>query len=308
MSLVDVALLYVADGLPVFPLRPRSREPWAGSHGFLDATLDPELVRGWWAGRADSNIGIATGTPGGIVVVDIDSEDARHALDELGAGRELGGLVVRTGRGWHRWYETPAGVVIRNSRGRLAAGIDVRGVGGYVVAPPSVHESGTRYAFVGGDLVLPPDWLLDALHDERATPSAPGSAARGCDDYDDPTTPWGRAALERSCALVRVAEASAGKGHPRRAGGGSHSALFRSAYYVAGCVAGRQVNRREAEEALLAAALDSGLADEEDLRRQIRNAFEGSPGRAGGLDKPIYPPPSRRDRIRAAERFEEAFE
>src|SRR5262249_52495788 len=125
--MLDVALAYVEDGLPVFPLRPRSPLPWGGSHGFKDATLDPELVRGWWAGRPDANIGIPPGRPGGIVAVDIDGPDAQRALDELAAGRPLDGLVVRTGRGWHRWYETSPHVTIRNSQSRLARGVDVRG-------------------------------------------------------------------------------------------------------------------------------------------------------------------------------------
>jgi len=303
VSMLSVALAYVADGLPVFPLQPRSEKPWAGSHGFRDATLDPDLVRGWWSGRPHSNIGIATGTPRGIVAVDIDSPAAARALDELAAGRPLDGLIVRTVRGWHRWYRTPD-TPVRNSRGRLAPGIDVRGAGGYVVAPPSVR--GRRYEFVDGRLDLPPGWLLDALVNACASSTALALAPRE-GDYEGPTTPWGRAALERTCALVRNAEPSEGPGHPN-AGGGSHSALFRGAYYIAGCVAGKEVSRAEAEDELVAAALASGLTNEDDLRRQIRRAFEGGPGRPGGLDKPVYPPPSRLDRIRAAERFEEAFE
>ncbi len=218
MSMVSVALAYVADGLPVFPLRTRSNKPWAGSHGFRDATLDPDLVRGWWSGRPHSNIGIATGTPGGIVAVDIDSPAAARALDELAAGRPLDGLIVRTVRGWHRWYRTP-GAPVRNSRGRLAPGIDVRGVGGYVVAPPSVR--GRRYEFVDGRLDLPPGWLLDALtHAACASSPSLTLAPRREGDHDGLTTPWGRQPLNSvPCGLLHRRLRRGRTDQPGRGGG-----------------------------------------------------------------------------------------
>jgi hypothetical protein len=325
MSRLEVALPYAADGLPVVPLHTPDaagcscRRPDCGNaagkhprtlHGLKDATTDEAAIRRWWGWWPDANIGIRTGTPGGIVAIDIDTPDAERALVELAAGRELGGLIVRTGRGSQRWYRSPS-VTVRNSASRLGPGVDVRGEAGYVVAPPSLHYSGSRYAFAGGRLGPLPEWLLDELLTEyERAPAQPVLVhvprQRG---YDHPTTPYGRAVLERSCGLLRLSED--GHGHE-----GSHRTLFRVAYFIGGWVAGGQINRREAEDALVDAALARGLKsssargrDEEDLRRQIANAFEGNPrtGRRGGLDNPLYPPPSWRERIRVAQTFEEAF-
>ncbi len=90
--------------------------------------------------------------------------------------REHGALpeTVRAetgGGGEHHFFRHPGGEV-RNSAGKLGAGVDVRGDGGYIVVPPSPHPSGRRYTWdVEPDdceLPLPPDWITAATRPAKA--------------------------------------------------------------------------------------------------------------------------------------------
>ena len=76
-SPVDFAFCYARYGFAVFPCKPRGKEPIT-KHGFKDASRDEAKIRNWWTRAPNANIGIATGTQSGLIVVDIDSlEGAR---------------------------------------------------------------------------------------------------------------------------------------------------------------------------------------------------------------------------------------
>jgi len=137
------ALYYVRHGLPVFPLKPNSKEPLPGSRGFLDATLNEEQVVRWWAARPEPNVGVPTGVL--FDVVDIDGWEGHLAITVNRV--EFPGLLgrVRTVKngGWH-YLLPPAG---RRNTQRMLPSVDYRGEGGYVVAPPS-RINGRRYRWV----------------------------------------------------------------------------------------------------------------------------------------------------------------
>lgn len=115
--------------------------------GCLDATTDVAQITAWWEQWPDAGVGIATG--GGLIVIDVDPRhDGDDTMREL-AGR-LGPLpdtveALTGGGGRHVYLTAPEGV--RNSASALGPGVDVRGEGGYVVAPPSVHASGRAYGW-----------------------------------------------------------------------------------------------------------------------------------------------------------------
>jgi hypothetical protein len=171
-ALVDHALRYAKRGIPVFPLKPRGKLPLT-VRGFKDATTDERQIRAWWDRWSDANIGIPTGA-GTFSVVDVDAKSGGHeSLAHLiGAFGEIPEtpLSLTGGGGFHYCFQPAAG--FRNSAGRLGQGIDTRGDGGYIVAPPSVHESGRPYSWEGDhdffELSLAP--LPDWLHPERAKP------------------------------------------------------------------------------------------------------------------------------------------
>jgi Bifunctional DNA primase/polymerase, N-terminal/Primase C terminal 1 (PriCT-1) len=193
-NLLDAAHRYAARGLPVFPLWPvlpfkygvtcgcgrgtRCESP--GKHplgtlvpnGLKSATTDNKMITDWWAAWPNANIGIATGD---VVVIDIDPRhggDAALARLEEKHGKFPPTRRVRTGGGGlHIYLSAPPNVTIKNSTGQLGDGLDVRGHGGYVVAPPSKHVSGKEYEWTADhDLAGVPDWLVATLRQPGLKP------------------------------------------------------------------------------------------------------------------------------------------
>ncbi|HQK95059.1 MAG TPA: phage/plasmid primase, P4 family, partial [Armatimonadota bacterium] len=206
-DLLDTALRYAELGYPVFPVEPRGKRPLGrlAPHGLRDATARPERIRQWWAAAPDANIGLAV--PAGVLVLDVDGEAGRASVD----GETLPSTpTAQTGRGAHYWYRLPDGATARNGAG-LRPGLDVRALGGYVVAPPSVHPSGHRYAWAPGlalgevPLAEAPDWLV-ALLRERTRPEGVEPTAPPADHAA--LSPYVEAALRDECA--RVASAPVG--------------------------------------------------------------------------------------------------
>jgi len=169
-SKVEAALRYAAWGWYVFPLhyvifnndgsfrcscdlgatcgKNTGKHPlWTKTfkNGFKSATNDPALIKTFWTGYSEANIGIATGKKSGIFVLDVDP---RHGGDKtLGDRLDNPGteLIVRTGSGgWHFYYAYAPTHPVGSHTGVLQ-GIDVKGDGGYVVAPPSNHKDGGYY-------------------------------------------------------------------------------------------------------------------------------------------------------------------
>lgn len=133
MPLLDAALAWAGRGFRVFPLSPGTKIPPKGFAWKAEATRDPTKLTAWWTDYPNCNIGVATGD--GLVVVDVDA----HKPGALGALLALDlpddTLTVKTpGGGFHLYY---LGDDVANSANKLGPGIDVRGVGGYVVAPGS---------------------------------------------------------------------------------------------------------------------------------------------------------------------------
>jgi Bifunctional DNA primase/polymerase, N-terminal/AAA domain len=111
------------------------------------ATVDAATVSEWWRKNPNANVAVKTGDK--VTVLDFDGQEGSDTLKLL-AERGLPETVkVRSGSGGtHLWYKTPA-YLVRNHQ-RVQPGMDIRGVGGYVIAPPSIHKSGKRYEFVPG--------------------------------------------------------------------------------------------------------------------------------------------------------------
>jgi len=125
------ALAYAAWGWPVFPLKPHAKTP-ATRNGFKDATTDPERITRWWKQHPNSNIGLPSGHT--FDVIDFDPPDGARSFikmyDEL---PHIHGQVCTASGGIHL-YVKPTG---DGNATRIAPGVDWRGKGGYVVAPPS---------------------------------------------------------------------------------------------------------------------------------------------------------------------------
>lgn len=165
MSLKE-AIEYGKFGWSVFPLLPRSKAP-ACPNGFHDAIKDEESIRQLWGTRTNLNLGIATGDISGFWVLDIDPDKhGKETLDELenkyGSLPET--LTSKTGGGGrHYLFKTNNSSKISCNIGKLGPGIDVRGNGGYIAAPPSIHPNGTYYAWEEKEIAEAPQWLVKLI-------------------------------------------------------------------------------------------------------------------------------------------------
>lgn len=139
-SLGLAARSLAAAGVPVFPCVVEGKRPLT-RRGFLDASSAPEQVAAWWSRTPNANIAIPTGAPSGVVVVDVDvhgPHDGRAAFQRsTEAGLVSGaGLLVRTPTGGaHVYFPATPGREQRSWQA-ATAGVDFRGDGGYIIAPP----------------------------------------------------------------------------------------------------------------------------------------------------------------------------
>jgi hypothetical protein len=220
-GLGDAALHYAALGYAVVPLvrggkRPHKMLPAEG--GVHWASTDPQTVVAWWLDDPAANIGIATGSRSQLAVVDLDVKAGAdgpgnfYRLLSDGGGRGIRGQEVRSlewpdppyvttpSGGVHLWLRAPAGYVVPERPGILR-GVDVKGDGGLVVAPPSAglrvpaphpgdQTSGEPvpipYAWASGcpcTAPAAPSWLHQWLI--TAPPAAGGSVGVGDGDTPD---------------------------------------------------------------------------------------------------------------------------
>ncbi len=162
ISLKEAALAYARHGWQVIPLNgkiPRTE------YGYKDATTDPGIIEAWWNKWPDANVGIVTGAVSGLVVLDVDrhGEDGMKTLADL--EREYGSipstLQVKTGGGGIHYYFRYPKEGKAPCRTRIYPGIDIKGDGGYVVAPPSLHPDTHR----------PYEWIpRDSVEDSERRP------------------------------------------------------------------------------------------------------------------------------------------
>lgn len=210
-KLLKHAQWYARHGLRVFPCKPKEKVP-ATAHGCKDATTEPGQIAAWWDGIHLFNIGIATG--GGLVVLDVDvnhyaGKYGDETLAELEAqhGPLPDTWTCLTGGGGVHYYFACDDPALTVGTG-FAPGLDYRGAGGYVVAPPSRHESGGDYEWEAAHtphnapLAPLPDWLHTLMLKGRERPSEPRREASA-----DKVTEGGR-----NDALFRLASSLRSKG------------------------------------------------------------------------------------------------
>ncbi len=168
----EAALGYASAGFSVFPCKPDKSPRTA--NGFYDATTDQGQIRRWWAENPGDLIGLRTGQESGVFVLDIDNgEEGAASLAKLETehGRLPETYTVRTpgnperGKepGGQRYFRHPGGKV-KSTVSVLGDNLDVRGDGGYVIAPPS-----RGYAVASGEFgafVDAPGWLVDLVRDD----------------------------------------------------------------------------------------------------------------------------------------------
>jgi Bifunctional DNA primase/polymerase, N-terminal len=180
---LTAALDLAAAGVPIFPAGPDKRPLLAGWQ--KKASTEPEQIRKWWLDHPDALPAIFVGRAD-LVVIDCDRHPGRNdgikAFNRLVSanGSKLGNVpMTKTARdGAHLFFKQPKGEALGNGRGDLPDGIDVRGVGGFVIAPGAVLSDGKRWqpvngrpllatAFKAGTIPELPQWLADIIRPNR---------------------------------------------------------------------------------------------------------------------------------------------
>ena len=239
-------------------------------HGLRQATTDTGTIRRWWRRWPEANVAVRTGDRpdgAGVVVIDIDPA---HGADASLAALEAENTSLPTtleattgGGGRHLWFTHP-GITVPNSAGRLGAGIDVRGDGGYVLVSPSRHITGGRYRWQPAPLAPMPAWLLSLCAPVRPEPLPQPSASVDAGA-------WARAALEDEVAAVRSS-----------AEGSRNHTLNRAAFALGQLVAAGYLGEQDVAAQLAAAATAAGLGD-----REIRVTLAS--GLRAGAEHPRHP-------------------
>jgi hypothetical protein len=265
--LLDAALAYARHGIPVLPVhtpaadgscscgRPGCERPGKHPrlrHGLTDASVDPRRIEMWWARWPDANVGLRTGVA--MDVADVDSPDGWHGLRHLLGGALPAGPQVRTGGGgWHFWFRTMG----YGNRVHLLPGVDWRGAGGYVLAPPSRHVSGATYHWVVRPAAEPPSGPA-ALRDLIAGPDPPDSpGGRGHHRLGVIAHPDRYAAVALAAEADRVARAPVGT---------RNDTLNRAAFALGRLVGAGLLDTATVTRELIAAGRWAGLGRAETTR------------------------------------------
>ena len=257
---LDAALAYASCGWHVFPAdlsggRKKSHKSKEHSDGAnWGKTTDPEQIRRDHVRWPGAGVGIATGAESKIFVVEADTAEG-HGIDGIAwikALEEKHGplpptlMAVSPSGSVHRYFNWPTGASITNSASKVAPGVDVRGEGGMVIAPPSIRrDGGSRMA----EQRLPP--LADAprwLHQPGCSKapdnvinfprSEEGRAAprqtMSTDAADLHTRPRSKRSRLRSKSYRRTAARRSGGGSPPPFTITSAAAKMASTYFTIG--------------------------------------------------------------------------
>jgi len=155
------ALRYAELGFRVFPVKPRGKEPlvkdWPNQ-----ATNDRKIIQEWWSKYPNANIAILTGyyEHGFFCVLDFDPRNGGDWFDGVDESTLPPTCVVVTGGGGrHYYYLTSEPIPTK----KLKDGVDLKGAGGYVLAPPSIHPNGQSYDWLEDEDIglMPMGWLPD---------------------------------------------------------------------------------------------------------------------------------------------------
>lgn len=140
--MLEFALKYLAIGVSVVPLKPKDKTPLVPWQEYQSRLITKAECEKWWGEYPDANIGLVTGKISNLAVVDLDGTEGIESGRSLGLASPVG---VRTGNGKQLYYRHPGDTVCNAVK--KYPGVDVRGDGGYVVAPPSIHPNGKSYAW-----------------------------------------------------------------------------------------------------------------------------------------------------------------
>lgn len=143
--ILSAALNYLSYGWGVIPLKPKSKEPLIKWQEYQKRRATESEVKEWFAATPSANVGVVTGAISNLAIIDLDGPDGLNSGQKLGLKSSV---VSLTGNGRQLWYSLVQNVGTIQNAVRVMPGVDLRGDGGYVVAPPSIHPNGKQYRWL----------------------------------------------------------------------------------------------------------------------------------------------------------------
>lgn len=206
-----------------------------------------DIIR--WS-KSNSNVAVATGAVSGVFVFDVDSDECQKRVDALGIPKTP---CVATSKGRHYYFKWP-GFNVRNQVNR-SEGYDIRGDGGYVVGPGSVHPSGTVYDWLVSPLDAvfadAPEWLVDIV--TKTNQPVPRQQIIQAENVQiDAYSGYASAALDAEICLLRA-----------QTEGSRNDQLNKSAFALGQLVGAGVLQYDQVYDQLYTAALDIGLLERE---------------------------------------------
>ncbi len=249
--------------------------------GLKDATTDTSLVKSWWQRYPWANVGVVTGEASGIIVLDVDSyKGGMESLSGLWLGQPTENIpqALTGGGGRHLFFRHPSAGRKVGNRCEFMPGLDIRGDGGYIVAPPSNHASGRSYEWNSfsmpsrEELADPKALLtiLDSVDKEKAAGHSQTSQYSDTPGTVRHPDRYAEAAIERACRAI----SSASQGQ-------RNATLNEQAFPLYRLAAGGIADMGQVEAALKASAMATGLPVPEikATLRSARRAAEADPKR-----------------------------
>ena len=268
-----LALDLARAGFFVFPVRgagPDAKKPCPTVRWGDDATTDPKAIGDWWRRWPDAMPAIHLGRSH-LLVVDLDRHeggaDGLAAWSEVNRGATAPAVDTPSG-GRHIYFRQPEGRAHGNREGALKGrGINIRGQGGYVVAPGALRADGegAYQPVTAGEIAAAPpvpDWLYALIDPPAAKPEAAKPDVSQRPEPRPGAAPLADARLDRYAEAAIAAEIAALKGAGK---GGRNNQLNRSAFALGQMVGAGWLTEATATSLLAAAAADCGLAADDGL-------------------------------------------
>lgn len=249
MTPLQWAMAYGRRGWPVFPCNPQTKRPLVksadkGEGGVKMASTDAAQIEAWWTQFPKAMIGFATGLPAEIFVVDIDAGTDKKTGEDFAPADLLRALEIEIGvklpatwkvktprGGWHLYFRMPAAGDTFEQLGNrtgLIDRVDIRGIGGYVILPPSTRPDGESYAWqvkpkADDAAAIAPLELVDCIM--RRGKWADGRSAAGVDS-SRPTSEAEKPGFERKRSISERAAATVARPDNDRTGGHDNKPLL----------------------------------------------------------------------------------
>jgi|GEM_PF-3892084 len=178
-SLWPLGQIYCDRGWSIIPIKAMSKQPLISAWKQYQTRRPSEAEISLWRNQhPQANVAVICGAVSGLVVLDVDSDDGWRYLKANGCFLPPTPRAESSPGKAHIYFRHPGGVV--KNMIRKLPGIDIKGDGGYVVAPPSVHPSGATYRWLDGfapvdvDVAPCPEWLLELIDRGEVAPPEDG--------------------------------------------------------------------------------------------------------------------------------------